>query len=149
MNFDAKELECEIKELKKWLEQAKKRLQNAPEGNVNIKVKRGKAEYYYKGEDDKHNGRYLKKSEHNLAKELIQRDYDKKFVKLASERIKMLEVIQEKDEKTSLKKLYEKTNPFRTAIIKAPIISDEEYIKRWKEVEYKGNKCSHFLSNQG
>ena len=37
-----------------------------------------------------------------------------------------------------MRDLYRKINSYRRELIHADIISDEEYIKRWQEVEYKG-----------
>ncbi len=129
----------EIIQLKKVVELAKKRLQSAPQGSLRIKGKKGGVEYYYKDESIKDkNGKYIRKGEELVARAIAQRDYDIKLVKNATERIKMFETFLEKEEKTSLKKLYENTNIYRRKLIDAPVISDEEYVKRWQEIKYKG-----------
>ena len=84
------------------------------------------------------NGRYTKKSERNLAKGIAQRDYDANVVKNAEARVRAIDIFLDKYEKTSLKILYQKINPHRRELIDAPIISDDEFIKRWQEVEYVG-----------
>lgn len=84
------------------------------------------------------NGRYMKKSEQSVAQRIAQRDYDVNVIKRAEERIKAIETFLKSYEKTSLKVLYQKTNPYRRELISASILSDEEYVRRWQEVEYKG-----------
>ena len=46
----------------------------------------------------------------------------------------------EKYERTSLKKLYEKTVAGRKNLITADIVSDEEYALQWRKAEYKKKK---------
>lgn len=129
----------EVCELEKIVEQSEKRLQTAPIGFLRIKRKRGGVEYYYKNADvGSEHGRYLKKSEKDLAKEIAQRGYDENVIKNAKERICAIHRFLDKYEKTSLKKLYQKTNPCRRELIHAPVISDDEFIKRWQAVEYIG-----------
>lgn len=84
------------------------------------------------------NGRYLKRSEKNLAKEIAQRDYDTRVLKNAKERMHAINTFLNKYEKTSLKKMYEKTSPYRRELINVPELSDEEYIKQWQAVKYEG-----------
>lgn len=129
----------EIAQLQKIVELARKRLQAAPQGSLRIKGKKNGVEYYYKGEGvGNKNGKYIRKSEERLARAIAQRDYDLKLVKYATERIKLLQAFIEKEPDTSLKRLYEDTNNYRRRLIDAPVISDEEYVKRWQEVKYKG-----------
>lgn len=80
----------------------------------------------------------MKKRELELAKELAQRDYDEQLVKNAEERIKVIDTFLEKYRKTSLKWIYQKLNPYRRELVCAAVISDDEYIKQWQELEYEG-----------
>ena len=129
----------ERKQLEKILAEAQKRLKTAPNGNLRIVKKRGGAEYYYKNDNvSQRNGRYMKKKEEGLARRIAQRDYDISLVKNAEERVKAISVFLSKYEKTSLKQIYQKTNLFRRKLVCAPVISDEEYIRQWQAVEYKG-----------
>lgn len=157
-------LKDEVKKLENIIKTANSRLKTAPKGNLRVRVWQGKVEYYYKeGEEEierqreeynlkenngkiensdikgeNRNGRYLKKSEKNLAKGIAQRDYDAKVVKRAKERMKAINIFLDEYEKTSLKKIYEKTNPYRRELISASELSDEEYIKQWQSVKYEG-----------
>lgn len=134
-------LRAEACQLERIASEARKRLLTVPEGRLRIMRKGNGVEYYYKNEHKNgryDNGRYMKKSEVKLAKELAQRDYDERLVKNAEERIKAIETFLEKYRKTSLKYLYQKLNLYRRELVCAAVISDDEYIKRWQEVEYQG-----------
>lgn len=150
-------LRKEMRQLKIIVEEARERLKIAPKGNLRIQKKRGHIEYYYKNGDcygsnssisrksdrnDKicssNNGRYIKKNEKNLAREIAQRDYDARMVKNADERIKAINAFLDKYEKTSLEKVYENTNQYRRELISMPVMCDSEYIEQWKLVEYIG-----------
>ena len=134
-------LEEEVKMLRKVKREAEKRLKNAPDGNLRVENKTGRSEYYYRAEgNERKNGRYLKKDELDVATRIAQRDYDRKIVKLAEERIRAISIFLEKYERTSLKKLYENTKLGRKNLISAEVVSDEEYARQWQEVKYKGKK---------
>ncbi len=137
-------LKEELYQLKKIVEETQKRLIGAPIGNLRVRKWNNVLEYYYRNPDanntneTRHNGRYLKKDEMDFAKKLAQRDYDVQIVRAGQERIKAINTFLKKYDKTSLKEIYSKTNPYRRELIKAVVISDEEYIKRWQSVQYEG-----------
>lgn len=132
--------------LERIIKEAKTRLDTAPKGHIRVRKWNGVIEYYYSESDidkDKSrrgniNGKYLRKSELSLAKGIIQRDYDLRVIENAEERIKVINRFLDKYETTSLKKLYEKTNPCRRELINVSVISDKEYINQWQNVEYRG-----------
>lgn len=136
-------------QLGKVIAEAKERVKTAPKGRLRIRKWKGVVEYYYNENSDtgknvitgkcsNTNGRYIKKSERKLAKEIAQRDYDVLMIKNAEIRIKAIDTFLDKYDETSLKLLYQKINPYRRELITAPIISDDEFIKRWQKVEYSG-----------
>ncbi len=137
-------LKEEIIQLREEVSKAKKRLEKAPKGNLRVRKWKGVVEYYYRNKENgskdesRENGRYLRKNELVFAGKLAQRDYDILFVKRAEERIKAIERFLEAYEKNCPKKLYKKTNPYRKILIIPAVLSDEEFVKQWKEVEYKG-----------
>lgn len=73
-----------------------------------------------------------------MARRIAQRDYDIRVIKRVEERIKAINTFLKIYEKTSLKTLYTKIHPYRKELISPIILSDDEYIKRWQAVEYKG-----------
>ena len=131
--------ECE--RLKVIIKEAQRRLKTAPNGQLRIMKKRNKPQYYYKSEDSNGgNARYMKKSEIELARKIAQRDYDIRLVRKAQKRVKAIQAFLTGYENTSLKQMYQKTNPYRRELVSTPIISDDGYIKNWQAVEYKGKQ---------
>lgn len=140
--------------IEKIAEEARRRLKTAPKGHLRVRKWHGVIEYYYNEADtnsgnarrnncngDKvrsSNGKYLKKSEKGIAKAIAQRDYDVHVVKNAEARIKAINTFLDMYEKTSLKALYQKTNPCRRELIAASLLSDDEFVKNWQTVEYAG-----------
>ena len=120
----------------------KKRLLKVPTGFLRVKETRGKEEYYYKNKDGMdesekgENGRYLRKDELQLAKQIAQRDYDMQIKKAVEARKKAIERFVKVYEQTDLGEIYQKTNQYRKALITPVEISDEEYIRHWLEVDY-------------
>ena len=139
-------LQEELIQLKQIAEKAEKRLKNAPEGSLRVRNWNGRTEFYYKNDsadnekERRSNGRYLKKQEECLAKELIQKDYDMAVVRRAKVRIKAIEKFLEAYEKTSLQELYRNISQGRKKLLEEAILSDEEYAKSWQEVMYEGKK---------
>ena len=162
-----KKIESEImkerEELERILAETKKRLRNTPEGYLRVANRNGKVQYYLKNDDkgdnkindknddlstekhdynDKKNGRYIRKNERELAIRIAQRDYDKLVLKNVEERIKAIDSFLLKYKKTNLKEIYKKTNTYRRELINPIMLSDEEFVKRWQEVEYEGKAFS-------
>ena len=139
-------LQEELVQLTNIIKAAEERLTNAPTGSLRVRNWNGKTEFYYKNDntdnekESRCNGRYLKKREECLVKELIQRDYDVLVVKQAKLRIKAIEKFLEAYGKTSLQQLYRNITPGRKQILQEAILSDEEYARRWQEAEYEGKK---------
>lgn len=127
-------------QLEKIIKEVQKRLKTAPPGHLRITKKRNMPQYYYKSNETGRNGRYIKKDETELVRGLAQKDYDICMVKNAQERVKAITTFLLKYENTSLKQIYRQTNQYRRALIDTPVISDEEYIKRWQSIEYKGKQ---------
>lgn len=144
----------EKEQLERIIKEAKKRLEKAPQGHLRVDGKRNKPEYYYiNSESGKSNGRYIKRSELELARGLAQRDYDICVVKNAEAKAKAINAFLSKYEKTSLKRVYEKTNRYRRELICASVISDDEYIKKWQDVKYVGKVIAEdgpeFITEKG
>ena len=142
MNSVISILEKELIELGKFITKLETKSKYKSEGRLRIDNKKSKCQYYYMDRKENssagHNGRYMKKEELSLAKAIAQRDYDAIALKKAKERKKCIDTFINKYAKTDLKELYNKTHPQRRALIETNIISDEEYVRRWLAVEYKG-----------
>lgn len=148
----------EKEKLNKLIKYLNKRLINAPEGHLRVRNWKGNVEYYYCDgygiENSKNrNGRYLKKKEVVIAKQLAQRDYDLQMVKKAKDRVAAIEEFVDKYSKSDLNIVYSKLNSGRKVLIDDVIISDEEYVRWWQSVEYKGkyigDEIGQIITNKG
>lgn len=132
-------------QLETMVKEAQKRLQTAPKGKLRIVKKGSGVEYYYKDEGSgrkNDNGRYMKKSEIKLVKGLAQRDHDIHVVKQAGERIKAIDAFLKQYNRTNLAQMYGKISTCRKELIIADVLSDEDYIRQWQTVEYRGKPFS-------
>ena len=140
-------LEEEKFQLQRIIEEVKRRLVNVPKGRLRISKKRGGVEFYYKeergdvlgGKGKKNtNGRYMKKDEYELAGRIAQRDYDVDVLKSSEERMQAIEIFLETYKRTCLERIYQETNKYRRKLVTPVILPDEEYVKQWQAVEYRG-----------
>ncbi len=147
-------LQDEVIKLERIMKQTDKRIQVAPKGFLRIAKKGKETEYYYKeAGSGGGNGKYIKKEEITVAKNIAQRDYDIQLLKFAEKRVDAINQFIEKYRCTNIGNLFNQITPKRRELIDNIILSDEEYIKRWQEVEYKGkpfvNVDSEIITERG
>lgn len=132
-------LQEEIIKLEKIVGQARKRIHVAPKGFLRI-AKKGKwTEYYYKeAGSGGGNGKYIRKEDIAVAKNIAQRDYDYQLVKLAEKRVCIINEFIDKYKNTNISDQFNQITPKRRELIDNIVLSDEEYIKRWQETEFIG-----------
>lgn len=122
-------------------EEANNRLNGAPEGSLRIANKKNKLEFYLKS-NTYESGRYLKKSESNIARAIAQRDYDKCVANRAKDRIKLIDTFIRKYQITDIGTIHENMNDYRKSLIDVAVVSDEEYVRQWLKVKYEGKAFS-------
>lgn len=137
----------EIGKLEKIIKYTRERIQEAPQGALRISKKKNGMEYYLKrGDLSGDNGKYIKKKDIEIACKLAQKDYDTQILKLAEERIIVINQFIEIYDKTDLRKIYKNTNLYRRGLISDAILPDDEFIKNWLSVEYKGKSFAEDAS---
>lgn len=129
-------LKKECFKLKKIISICEKRIGNAPKGNLRIAKKKNRFDYYLVNEGENKRGRYLRKKENGLAREVAQRDYDIMILQRAKERLKGIEKFLVNYEKTNLGSVFNKLNVYRKELVNEVILSDEEFVKQWQMKEY-------------
>lgn len=134
-----------------WLRDLKQNLetsiQNAPLGNLKIINCRGVEQYYLDFAETRTsypNGKYLRKSDFELAGKLAQRNYDEKLLSEVEKQLKNIQNIIKKYEKQEivqveeLYSVYDRMSPSREKMVDARIISDKEYVNQWSAKIYSG-----------
>lgn len=96
-------------------------------------------QYYHRLEESKQLV-YISKKNESLVKALAQKDYDQRFLKVANNEKKQVKNILCNLSGTELMDVYEKTNPHKKEFITPYILTDEQYVECWQNVEYNGKK---------
>ena len=135
----------------KWLRDLKQNLetsiQNAPSGNLKIINCRGVEQYYLDSAETRTsypNGKYLRKSDYELAGKLAQRNYDEKLLSEVEKQLKNIQNIIKKYEKQEIVQVeelcsvYERMSPSRKKMVDSRIMSDKEYVNQWSAKIYSG-----------
>lgn len=134
-----------------WLRDLKQNLetsiQNAPSGNLKIINCRGVEQYYLDSAETRTsypNGKYLRKSDLELAGKLAQRNYDEKLLSEVEKKLKNIQNIIKKYEKQEIVQIeelysvYDRMSPSRKKMVDSRIMSDKEYVNQWSTQIYSG-----------
>lgn len=131
------ELQLEEQRLSEIAKQKSRALAQAPEEILIATSSHGCAQYYVRKPHGEK--RYLKKEEHGIAKQLAQRDYDRKVLALATKEIKnlktLIKIMQGQEEA-----LYDNLPKSRKCLVKPVTLPIDEFIKQWQSVQYKGKQ---------
>ncbi len=159
-NLTLEMLEKRLLELKLLLERAKRSVKTTPQGHLRISQKGNSIEYYHITSSDEPLGKYIPLNQENLARQLAQKDYEKKALKLIEEEIKAIQhylklVGHNKNNNrkstvtssnhtslTKLAELYTKMNPARQALITPFTLTDVQYAEQWQSVTWTGHSFS-------
>ena len=137
--MDKTRLLAELDELRKLREQVEKSLQNAPSGSIRSEMAQGKYPQYYMKSDeyaDKYpKGKYLKKSQIEIARQLVQKEYDDMMLKELKKREKEIRFILTISGGNGLKDVYEKLPLAKRCLVHPYILSDDEFAQRWKDAD--------------
>ncbi|MBP3339891.1 MAG: hypothetical protein J6L69_10870 [Lachnospiraceae bacterium] len=104
---------------------------------MQVSKSHGNTQYHYIPKD-KNKRIYIRKNQIKKAKKFAQRDYERQFVSKAKKEKKRMELILENLDDAGLQNLHMNLIPERRILIKPVVLSDEEYIKEWINVEYNG-----------
>lgn len=127
---------CEKQEeqLSEIIKAAEYTLEQAPIGSLNISYSNQVVQYYWKR--DKGRGEYIRAAQISLARALAQKDYAKKVLKLAQKNKQQIEKFKERYQMGSIEELYRTISIQRQALITPYVLSQQEYAKKWEEVQY-------------
>lgn len=123
--------------LESTLEQVRMRLGGAPDGTLRICERGGASQYYQRMDAKDTRGKYLKKSEREVARALAQKSYDKKLASELERQIVVLEDAILNYQPERILNLYEDLHNNRKGLLDAVYYPDDEYVKRWQAVEYE------------
>lgn len=130
-------LEEELARLQKLEKLAALQLESLPEGTVRVSESNHTIQYYYRGKDcTGKNGRYLRKSEEQLAYQLAQRNYAAKLQGLLVKRIRQLKGILSDYAEDEVEQVFHMESSHRQKMITPLEMLWEQRLEEWKGQEY-------------
>ena len=130
--------------LDQWINEADRSLADKPAGSLFLQPCHGTIQYYFREEaSSTRYTRYIRKDEKALIHDLIQKDYDRKFLRLAYKIQKQLESLQKREISRSasfmyrpLGAIYDELSPARKEHVSPYVLPDSLYIENWLAAPY-------------
>ena len=135
----APQIEKRLAELQNLLFTKKKSYEKAPQGRIRISQNGGHPEYYLVTERGSLRGKYLPHSQKTLTRQLAQKDYDARLIKLLQKEISALQnYMKQTSNGRAIPELYDSLCPARRSLITPAILTNEQYAARWQDVSWTG-----------
>ena len=132
-------LEKRLAELQNLLFTKKKSYEKAPQGRIRISQNGGHPEYYLVTERGSLRGKYLPHSQKTLARQLAQKDYDARLIKLLQKEISALQnYMKQTCNGRAIPELYDSLCSARRSLITPVTLTNEQYAARWQDVSWTG-----------
>lgn len=132
-------LEKRLAELQNLLFTKKKSYEKAPQGRIRISQNGGHPEYYLVTERGSLRGKYLPHSQKTLTRQLAQKDYDARLIKLLQKEITALQnYMKQTSNGRAIPELYDSLCPARRSLITPAILTNEQYAARWQDISWTG-----------
>lgn len=133
------QIEKRLVELQNLLFTKKKSYEKAPQGRIRISQNGGHPEYYLVTERGSLRGKYLPHSQKTLVRQLAQKDYDARLIKLLQKEISALQnYMKQTSNGRAISELYDSLCPARRSLITPAILTNEQYAARWQDVSWTG-----------
>lgn len=131
-------LQSRAEVLLRAVEWTKKSLKRAPQGRLRL-AKRGNQFYgYHMTDADSQKGEYIPKDNVSQMSKLAQKDYDEKALREMERELSLIDGFIAKYSPEELTSIYSQMNAERKSLVEPIQLSDEEYVRRWLAVPYKG-----------
>ncbi|MBQ3162982.1 MAG: hypothetical protein IJC02_00335 [Lachnospiraceae bacterium] len=127
----------EQKRLETIIMKVKNRLKDAPTGTLRLSKSHHQLQYY-RCTKEKKTGIYINKKNIGIARQLAQKTYDEKVLKLAEKRLSQIYKITKDYEENEIEELFFKERVERQELIEPVEPTWEQKMKEWKTREYKG-----------
>lgn len=110
-------------------------------------------QFYYKKDAKDSQRRYLKNNEKSTVERLCQKDYDQKVLEAAKKELHQLEKLKKGYPKAVYEEIYDTLSSERKMYTHPIVLSDAEFIEKWKQMEYQGKgfkeKFAEFYTDNG
>ena len=123
------------------IKDAEKKIQKLPKGNLKATLvhnKEGETYQYYLRENRKDpTGRYLGKEERELARQLAQREYCEKVLKVAKREKKLIETLSDRLKTDSVFEAYTRLKEGKKILVEPYVLPDHEFARIWQAKKYE------------
>ena len=134
-------LSKELNQIEKLKKQVEKSLKKAPEGGLILSKSNGVVQYFHKTEKEQKKGKYIAKKNSRLIIALAQKEYDLSFLRELEKQEERIKRALRNLPGKELEEVYGKLTEARKELVAPYVLSDEEYVKQWLNVEYTGKVC--------
>ncbi len=139
MNRLLKELLVEKEKLENIIDFSENVIKNAPQGKVRVsKCHNSKQFYYHDESSETPNGKYMRKSEEELASRIVEREYYEKLLKVCYKRNREIEKMISCIQSTEIEEVYELMPKIKRECFDPVVISKELFRQRWESKVYEG-----------
>lgn len=114
-------------------------MEQAPEGRIRATSKEEPAQFYQVTGNGDTTGRYIKKTDDELIRQLAQKTYDKKVLKVLKKERKLLDPLLKHLEEDPIRQVYENLSPSIRQYVTPVTLPDEWYAAEWLDEQYEGN----------
>lgn len=138
-------LKKRLKTCRSVIEDARKKISGFPEGTLKVarvRYRKGEAFQYYCRMNSEASGRYLSKDEMMLVRQLAQKEYCRKILRVAERERTLLERFLKASDANALVEAYTQMNEGKRILVEPYVLPDDEYARRWQAKKYTGGNFS-------
>jgi len=135
-----KQMETRRKQLLKVKREKEKALEIAPVGTLRICGRGNRTQYYQRIDPKDTNGIYIRDEAEQIARDLAQKDYDKKVLEAVKKELAATENYLRLYPQTNGEQIYESLHKERQKLVEPIMETEEQYIRKWENVEYQGKE---------
>lgn len=121
-----------LNELEQLCEHVEKLFESAPEGTLRI----SKNQFYHVVDKGDTSGKYIKKKNQKLIRDLAQKDYNIKLLKAVEKKKSTLQQLLDSYIPDSEKQTFEKLSSERQKLVKPYYLPDKQFIEEWERINY-------------
>lgn len=141
-----KNLEAKKKYYDSVASMAKKSIESMPvESRLRVSYRNGNPQYYEITQKGDTNGRYISKREKDKIREIAQSEYEKRAYRCAMKWSNAIQSFLKDISYEEIKDIYSNSIG-RRKVISPYELTDEEFIQKWKNVEYTSKKFNYDTS---
>ena len=136
------ERERYLLQIKKEKEKA---LRNVPDGTLRVCSTGDRMQFYHRINAKDATGIYIRDKDVALARRLAQKDYDKKVLNAVKKELEAIRRYAEKKPDLEAEQIYDSLHRARRQLVEPIRKTDEQFIREWENVIYRGKKFRNDL----